>query len=194
MTGRAGSSPGNSWRSTGGSQARCSPRCCGTSRLALAMSDGTRCWRRWLSIWRHSTISRLPSGLSCVSCSGRGSPPSLRSSALTHWYARRRIPQARGLLVRCGPGSSVTEPGGVLLDRVQLERAFTALGERLVLRGVVADAFVVGGAAMALAYDATRVTRDVDSLFVPHGCPRPGGSQERGAGSRAARMVAQRAG
>jgi hypothetical protein len=29
--------------------------------------------------------------------------------------------------------------------------------------------FVVGGAAMALAYDTTRVTRDVDSLFVPHG-------------------------
>jgi len=63
----------------------------------------------------------------------------------------------------------VTEPGGVLLDWVQLERAFTALGERLVRRGVVADVFVVGGAAMALAYDATRVTRDVDSLFVPHG-------------------------
>jgi hypothetical protein len=63
----------------------------------------------------------------------------------------------------------VTEPGGVLLDRVQLERAFTALGERLVRRGVVADVFVVGGAAMALAYDATRVRRDVDSLFVPHG-------------------------
>ncbi|HEY1003212.1 MAG TPA: hypothetical protein VGD83_26575, partial [Streptosporangiaceae bacterium] len=58
---------------------------------------------------------------------------------------------------------------GVLLDRVQLERAFTALGERLVQRGVVAYVFVVGGAPMALAYDATRVTRDVDSLFVPHG-------------------------
>lgn len=63
----------------------------------------------------------------------------------------------------------MTEPGDVLLDRAQLERAFTALGERLVRRGVVADVFVVGGAAMALAYDATRVTRDVDSLFVPHG-------------------------
>ena len=48
-------------------------------------------------------------------------------------------------------------------------QAFTALGERMVRRGVVADVFVVGGAAMALAYDATRVTRDVDSLFVPHG-------------------------
>jgi hypothetical protein len=29
--------------------------------------------------------------------------------------------------------------------------------------------FVVGGAAMALAYDATRVTRDVDATFLPHG-------------------------
>jgi hypothetical protein len=55
----------------------------------------------------------------------------------------------------------VTEPGSVLLDREQLERAFTALGNRLVRRGVVADVFIVGGAAMALAYDATRVTRDV---------------------------------
>ena len=63
----------------------------------------------------------------------------------------------------------MTEPGGVLLNRVQLERAFTALGERMVRRGMVADVFVVGGAAMALAYDAIRVTRDVDSLFVPHG-------------------------
>ena len=63
----------------------------------------------------------------------------------------------------------MSEPGGILLGRAELERAFTALGERLVRRGVVADVFVVGGAAMAMAYDATRVTRDVDSLFVPHG-------------------------
>ena len=41
----------------------------------------------------------------------------------------------------------MTESEGVLLDRVQLERAFTALGERLVQRGVVADVFVVGSAA-----------------------------------------------
>jgi len=63
----------------------------------------------------------------------------------------------------------VTDPGSVLLDRAQLERAFTALGDRLVRRGVVAGVFIVGGAAMALAYAATRVTRDVDSPFVPHG-------------------------
>jgi hypothetical protein len=55
----------------------------------------------------------------------------------------------------------VTDPGGVLLDREQLERAFTALGDRLVRRGVVADVFIVGGAAMALAYDATRCTQSL---------------------------------
>ena len=63
----------------------------------------------------------------------------------------------------------MTEPDDVLLGRAEIERAFTALGERLVRRGVVADIFVVGGAAMALAYDAARVTRDVDAVFKPHG-------------------------
>jgi predicted nucleotidyltransferase len=63
----------------------------------------------------------------------------------------------------------VSEADDVLLGRAELERAFTALGERLAKRGVVADVFVVGGAAMALAYDAQRVTRDVDAVFVPHG-------------------------
>lgn len=43
------------------------------------------------------------------------------------------------------------------------------LGQRLARRGVVGDVFVVGGAAMALAYDASRVTRDVDARFLPHG-------------------------
>jgi predicted nucleotidyltransferase len=62
----------------------------------------------------------------------------------------------------------MTDAGGILMGRADLERAFTALGERLARRRVVADLFV-GGAAMALAYDAGRVTRDVDAMFVPHG-------------------------
>jgi hypothetical protein len=62
----------------------------------------------------------------------------------------------------------LSEPDEVLLGRAEIERAFTALGERLAKRGVVADVFV-GGAAMALAYDAERITRDVDAVFVPHG-------------------------
>jgi acetyl-CoA carboxylase carboxyltransferase component len=60
----------------------------------------------------------------------------------------------------------VSEADSILFGRAELEQAFTALGERLVRRGVVADIFVVGGAAMALAYDAAR---DVDAMFKPHG-------------------------
>ena len=56
-----------------------------------------------------------------------------------------------------------------LLDRAALEDAFRRLGERLARRGVVADLYVFGGAAMALAYDSRRATRDVDALFEPHG-------------------------
>lgn len=63
----------------------------------------------------------------------------------------------------------MSDAGDVLFGRAELERAFTALGERLARRGIVADVFVVGGAAMALAYDANRVTRDVDARFMPHG-------------------------
>jgi predicted nucleotidyltransferase len=63
----------------------------------------------------------------------------------------------------------MTEADAPLLGRADLERALTLLGERLARRGVVADIYVVGGAAIALAYDAKRVTRDVDALYVPHG-------------------------
>ena len=59
----------------------------------------------------------------------------------------RRLPQAWRLPGGRGPGSGVTDPGDILLDREQLERAFTALGDRLMRRGVVADVFIVGGAA-----------------------------------------------
>jgi hypothetical protein len=65
----------------------------------------------------------------------------------------------------------MTDAGGILMGRAEPERAFTALGERLARRSVVADLFVVGGAAMALAYDADRVTRDVDAMFVPTAFP-----------------------
>jgi hypothetical protein len=34
---------------------------------------------------------------------------------------------------------------------------------------VVADIYVIGGAAMALAYDSRRSTRDIDAVFQPHG-------------------------
>ena len=56
-----------------------------------------------------------------------------------------------------------------LLDRAGIEAAFRRLGERLARRGVVADIYIIGGAAMALAYDARRATRDIDAVFRPHG-------------------------
>jgi hypothetical protein len=62
----------------------------------------------------------------------------------------------------------VSEPTP-LLDRKGIEEAFCRLGDRLAKRGVVADICVFGGAAMALAYDSRRATRDVDAFFKPHG-------------------------
>ena len=56
-----------------------------------------------------------------------------------------------------------------VLDCVGIEEAFRRLGDRLAKRSVVADIYVFGGAAMALAYDSRRATRDVDALFKPHG-------------------------
>ena len=56
-----------------------------------------------------------------------------------------------------------------LLDRRAMETAFRRLGDRLARRGLIADVYVFGGAAMALAYDARRATRDIDAVFEPHG-------------------------
>ncbi|GAA2527934.1 DUF6036 family nucleotidyltransferase [Winogradskya humida] len=58
---------------------------------------------------------------------------------------------------------------GVLLDRRAIEDAFRRLGDRLVRRGVVADLYIFGGAAMSLVYDSRRATRDIDAVFQPHG-------------------------
>jgi hypothetical protein len=60
-------------------------------------------------------------------------------------------------------------PDDPLLDRRAIEEAFRRLGDRLARRGVVADIYVFGGAAMALAYDSRRATRDIDAVFQPHG-------------------------
>ena len=41
------------------------------------------------------------------------------------------------------------------------------LGRRLDARGVEGEMYVVGGAAIALAYDERRTTRDIDAVFEP---------------------------
>jgi hypothetical protein len=52
----------------------------------------------------------------------------------------------------------------VLLDRTGIEDAFRRLGDRLARRGMVADLYIFGGAAMSLVYDSRRATRDIDAV------------------------------
>jgi hypothetical protein len=52
-----------------------------------------------------------------------------------------------------------------LLGRTEILAAFDKLGSELARRSLRADIFVVGGAAMALAYAPARRTRDVDAVF-----------------------------
>ena len=53
------------------------------------------------------------------------------------------------------------------LDEVRVRSLLAELGERLQGRGIEAEIYVVGGAAMILAYDRTRVTRDIDAVGIP---------------------------
>lgn len=63
----------------------------------------------------------------------------------------------------------MTRSAEPLFDRARIEDLFRRLGERLQRRGVVGDVYVIDGAAMALAYDARRATRDIDAVIRSHG-------------------------
>jgi len=51
--------------------------------------------------------------------------------------------------------------------RAKILDALQALGDELTREGVHGQIFIVGGAAMALAYSTRRVTRDIDAVFEP---------------------------
>lgn len=53
------------------------------------------------------------------------------------------------------------------LNRERILALLHELDIECAARGIVADVFLVGGAAMALAYDADRSTRDLDGVFAP---------------------------
>lgn len=53
------------------------------------------------------------------------------------------------------------------LDRSRIEQMLRALDQVLASKGATADIYLVGGAAMALGFDAERSTRDVDAVFAP---------------------------
>jgi hypothetical protein len=54
-----------------------------------------------------------------------------------------------------------------MLNREALLDALDRLDRELESLGVRAEIFIVGGAAMAIAYDARRSTTDVDAVFAP---------------------------
>jgi len=51
--------------------------------------------------------------------------------------------------------------------RARIVAALQALGDELTREGVRGQIFIVGGAAMALAYSTRRVTKDIDAVFEP---------------------------
>ncbi len=53
------------------------------------------------------------------------------------------------------------------LDAADITRLLKALDAELAARGITADVYLVGGAAIALSFDAARTTRDLDAVFVP---------------------------
>lgn len=51
--------------------------------------------------------------------------------------------------------------------RATILSALAALGDELTREGVRGQIFIVGGAAMALAYSTRRITKDIDAVFEP---------------------------
>ncbi|TCN53540.1 hypothetical protein EV641_106186 [Rhodococcus sp. SMB37] len=55
----------------------------------------------------------------------------------------------------------------VELNAARIRELLAELDAHLASKGIEAKVFIVGGAAMALAYDARRTTMDIDGVFVP---------------------------
>lgn len=53
------------------------------------------------------------------------------------------------------------------MRRAEIVDLLTDLGRRLAARGIAGEMYVVGGAAIALAFDERRSTRDIDAVFEP---------------------------
>lgn len=53
------------------------------------------------------------------------------------------------------------------MNRDEIVEALTALAAELDRRGVSGEMYIVGGAAIALAFDERRATRDIDAVFEP---------------------------
>lgn len=54
-----------------------------------------------------------------------------------------------------------------MLDKKTIEHLFEALNRELEKQGIAGELFLVGGAAMCLAFDARPSTKDIDALYKP---------------------------
>jgi hypothetical protein len=76
-------------------------------------------------------------------------------------------------LRRHSPGTACSSHGkrstvpDKTFSRAKIIAALQALGDELTRRGVRGQVFIVGGAAMALAYSSRRVTKDIHAVFEP---------------------------
>jgi hypothetical protein len=61
----------------------------------------------------------------------------------------------------------VPDKPSVQFTRAKIVKALQALGDELARREVRGQIFIVGGAAIALAYATRRVTKDIDAVFEP---------------------------
>jgi hypothetical protein len=64
-----------------------------------------------------------------------------------------------------------------MLTRDRILSLFTELDAELCQAGVRGDVFIVGGAAMTVAYDARPATRDVDGIWHPSTAVRQAAAQ-----------------
>lgn len=61
----------------------------------------------------------------------------------------------------------VADSSSPLLNQDDVRSLLTELGQRLAAKNIEARIFIVGGSAMALAFDRSRVTRDIDAVYAP---------------------------
>src|SRR5215475_4699452 len=81
--------------------------------------------------------------------------------------AARCRSRAAGCICTASRSPTCSGPDHGMLTRERILALFTELDDELCRAGIRGDVFIVGGAAMTIAYDARPATRDVDGIWHP---------------------------
>src|SRR5882724_1745796 len=108
-------------------------------------------------------------------CASMGTRPQTRSPSVVVRYGITRTTSScdGGIPIPISPKRDIYYPGSfgasvsVGLSHDDIRLLLDDLSAELATRGARADLFLVGGAAIAIAYDKTRSTRDLDAVFLP---------------------------